>query len=113
LELDYATSAVPSGHKTCVKLLRRFLLAKSCWVHLSFILPIAELLSAVLQHVARLGSLFGVLVVVQVTVIRVELLVCTHTVCNVLTSFLLTLVVGVFGHNLLWRHFQLLKEELS
>lgn len=111
MELNKATSAIPCGYEARVLLFIRFLLARSRLVQLRFILAIAELLSAVLQWL--LTSLFWVLVVVQVAVIWIKLLVCTHTVRNVLTGFLLTFVVGVFGQNLLRGHFKLLKEKLS
>ena len=57
--------------------------------------------------------MLGVLVVVQVAVVRVKLLIRTYTVGGVLTRFLLTAVVGVLGEDFLRGHLQLLKEELG
>jgi len=51
-------------------------------------------------------------VVVQITVVRVKLLVRTHTMSDVLICLLLRSVVGVFGKNFLWGHLKLLKEKL-
>ena len=69
-------------------------------------------MGAILKHGGWLASLLRILVVVQITEVRVKLLVRTHTMSDVLICLLLRSVVGVFGKDFLWGHLKLLKEKL-